>query len=48
MKFHHLMYASIAGYVGALLIGVFIFNLPAWCEHPDGAGNWMVQPLCKK
>lgn len=26
----------------------FHYSLPGWCKRPEGAGNWLVQPLCPK
>lgn len=47
-KAHHIMYVLALVYLALVLVGTFRYNLPSWCDNPDGVGNWMVQPLCKK
>ena len=29
-----------------VLYSSFTQSLPYWCSHPQGDGNWIVQPLC--
>ena len=34
-------------FIGNVTAASFIESLPLWCANPSGAGNWIVQPLCK-
>ena len=37
----------LVAYVIAVTGGVFVYNLPNWCDNPDVGFNSIVQPLCK-
>ena len=40
------MVACVLGFI-VVMATVFNESMPEWCAHPNGSGNWVVQPLCK-
>jgi hypothetical protein len=39
------IFACIAGLLISFAAVVFVHNVPAWCAHPEGDGNWIVVAL---